>query len=494
MFQSKFLLVKYIRLYFTVFYIVFGLWNSYGQRKNLTVKEIDSTLNSVNQFLRDSPNEGYEISKNIYQITLVQGYRLGSSLALLNMGNCKGKLRDYDKALNYLEKSKEIAQKISNDSLMLYADFAIAIQHGRMHLNKLALSQLDNCLTRVNCLDGKSKFCFLGRLYTFKASFSAGLKNKPTLEEFIELHKKASYYFSKNPQIPNYALINIGDTYMSAGKLDSAEYYFKEALLDYKKKKINYTEIILSNLAEVYYKKHGYAEAIAYLDKSTVLAKRKKTFYILEYNYGLYKKIAEEKGLRQQVLDYQKLELIYKDSTHIAEQKSMIAATNYVVSKAEVEKEVLINRSTILLLIAGFLIIGLLLYSYWQFCYKNKLKLDTQQKKKEIEQKTTQIVSLKKKVTTSYDEVIEMAKKNDPLFVVVFKELYPDFYLKLIARQPDLTITEQKICFYLKLKFSTKEIADYTFVTAKAIQNRKNRLRKRLFLEEGEDIYKYFDQ
>ncbi|MCV9934131.1 tetratricopeptide repeat protein [Flavobacterium sp. LS1R47] len=493
MFQIKFLLVKHIRLYLTIFYVVFGLWNSYGQRKNLTIKEIDSTLNSVNQYLKNSPNEGYKISKNIYHIALKQDYQLGSCFALLNMGNCKGKLRDFDKALNYLEESKAIAQEIRNDSLLLYADFVIAIQHGRMHLNKLALSQLDNCLTRVNCLQGKSKYCFLGRAYSFKACFSAGLDNKPTVEEFIKLHKKAAYYFSKNPRVPNFALVNIGDTYMSAGRLDSAEYYFKVALLDYKKKNINCTEIILSNLAEIYYKKKDYAEAIAYLDKSTVVAKREKTYYILEYNYGLYKKIAEEKGLNQAVFDYQKLELIYKDSTQIAEQKSMIAATNYVVSKAEAEKKVLVDRSMVLLLIASLLIISLLIYSYWQFCFKNKLKLETQQKKKEIEQKATQIVSLKQKVTTSYDEVIEMAKKNDPLFVVVFKELYPDFYLKLIAVQPDLTITEQKICFYLKLKFSTKEIADYTFVTAKAIQNRKNRLRKRFFIKEGEDIYKYFD-
>jgi tetratricopeptide (TPR) repeat protein len=491
--KSKFLLVKYIHLYLTVFYIVFGLYNSYGQRKNLTLKEIDHTLNLINKDLKNSPNDGYKISKEIYHIALKQDYQLGCCFALLNMGNCKGELRNYDQALNYLEKSKQIAEEIRNDSIMLYADFAIAIQHGRMQVNKLAVDQLDNCLTRVGCLQGDSKLCFLGRLYSFKAIFSSGLKNKPTEEQFIKLHKKASYYFSKSARIPNYALVNIGDTYMTYGKLDSAEYYFKKALFDYEKKKIGCTEILLTNLAEVYYKRQNYIKAITYLDSSTVTAKRKKKYYILAHNYDLYKKISEQRGLNQAIFDYQKLELIYKDSTQIAEQKSMIEATNYIVSKAENEKEALVNRNMVLLIIAGILIIGLLLHSYWQFCYKNKLKLDAKQKKSEIKQKAIQIVSLKQKVTTSYDEVIQMAKKNDPLFVVVFKELYPDFYLKLIAIQPDLTITEQKICFYLKLKFSTKEIADYTFVTVKAIQNRKNRLRKRLFLKEGEDIYKYFD-
>jgi DNA-binding NarL/FixJ family response regulator len=45
----------------------------------------------------------------------------------------------------------------------------------------------------------------------------------------------------------------------------------------------------------------------------------------------------------------------------------------------------------------------------------------------------------------------------------------------------------------LKLKFTTKEIAEYTFVSIKAIQNRKNRLRKRLFIENDTDLYDWID-
>jgi tetratricopeptide (TPR) repeat protein len=489
--KSKFLLIKY--LYFTIFYIVFGLCDSHGQRKKMTVKEIDSTLNSVNKHLSNSANANYKISKEIYYTALEQNYKLGCCFALLNMGNCKGELRNYDQALKHLEESRQIAEKIRNDSLLLYSDFAIAVQHGRMKFHQLAVRQLDNCLKRADCLEGESKMYFLGRLYSYKAFFSSGLKDKPTEEEFIKLHRKAAGYFSKIKRVPNCGLINIGDTYLSSGKLDSAEYYFKKALFDYERKKISTTEMLLSNLAEVYYRNRDYTKAISYLDSSTTKAKHNKEYYILTYNYNLYKKIAEQKGLKHAQLDYQKLELIYKDSAQIVEQKSIVDGANYLVSKAQVEKEALINKSIILQVTAGLLITGLLLHAYWQFSYKKRLKLDSKQKKKEIQQKTTQIAALKQKVTTSYDEVIEMAKKNDPLFVVVFKELYPDFYLKLISIQPDLTITEQKICFYLKLKFSTKEIADYTFVTVKAIQNRKNRLRKRLFMKEGDDIYKFFD-
>lgn len=97
------------------------------------------------------------------------------------------------------------------------------------------------------------------------------------------------------------------------------------------------------------------------------------------------------------------------------------------------------------------------------------------------------------RVSTSYEEIIFLAKSGDPKFATLFKELYPDFYNKLMELQPDLTLIEQKFCFFLKLNFSTKEIAEYTFVTPKAIQNRKNRIRKRLGIADNEDIYQWIE-
>ena len=45
----------------------------------------------------------------------------------------------------------------------------------------------------------------------------------------------------------------------------------------------------------------------------------------------------------------------------------------------------------------------------------------------------------------------------------------------------------------IKLNFSTKEIADYTFVTVRSVQTRKSRMRKRLNIMPEEDIYLWFD-
>jgi DNA-binding CsgD family transcriptional regulator len=46
----------------------------------------------------------------------------------------------------------------------------------------------------------------------------------------------------------------------------------------------------------------------------------------------------------------------------------------------------------------------------------------------------------------------------------------------------------------LKLHFSSKEIADYTFVQHRSVQQKKYRIRKRLNIPGEEDIYDFFDK
>ncbi|MBN9337366.1 MAG: hypothetical protein J0I88_05890, partial [Chryseobacterium sp.] len=73
-------------------------------------------------------------------------------------------------------------------------------------------------------------------------------------------------------------------------------------------------------------------------------------------------------------------------------------------------------------------------------------------------------------------------------------EVYPDFCNKLQMTYPDLLNSELAFCAYLKLNFSTKEIATYTFTAIKSVQNRKNRIRKRLNIPSEEDIYIWIDK
>ncbi|WP_299181717.1 LuxR C-terminal-related transcriptional regulator [uncultured Chryseobacterium sp.] len=91
------------------------------------------------------------------------------------------------------------------------------------------------------------------------------------------------------------------------------------------------------------------------------------------------------------------------------------------------------------------------------------------------------------------DEILTLAKKNSPRLVNKFRLVYPEFFEKIIAIQPNLKNSELIFCVYLKLNLTTKEIATYMYVTPKAIQNRKNRLRKKLNIASDVDIYQWFN-
>lgn len=111
---------------------------------------------------------------------------------------------------------------------------------------------------------------------------------------------------------------------------------------------------------------------------------------------------------------------------------------------------------------------------------KRKLKIETDELKNHVH-------------TKQLEEVIGLAKKNDSAFLLKFRELYPDFISALLKINPDLENSELAFCAMLKLRFSSKEIADYTFVQHKSVQQKKYRIRKRLSISGETDIYEFFD-
>ncbi|HKK42246.1 MAG TPA: response regulator [Bacteroidales bacterium] len=76
-------------------------------------------------------------------------------------------------------------------------------------------------------------------------------------------------------------------------------------------------------------------------------------------------------------------------------------------------------------------------------------------------------------------------------FQVTFEKVHPDFYQKLVERIPDISVRERRLCSFLKLNMSTKEIAAITFQTNNAIDVAKHRLRKKVGINSDEDFSNY---
>lgn len=82
-------------------------------------------------------------------------------------------------------------------------------------------------------------------------------------------------------------------------------------------------------------------------------------------------------------------------------------------------------------------------------------------------------------------------KSNDHIwkeFEICFENVYHDFYKKLNEKLPDISFREKRLCAFLKMNMSTKEIAAITFQSPNSIDVAKHRLRKKIGLETDEDF------
>jgi len=105
-----------------------------------------------------------------------------------------------------------------------------------------------------------------------------------------------------------------------------------------------------------------------------------------------------------------------------------------------------------------------------------------------IIEKLTQLkFNLKKENREEITEIVEELKLgvDDEIwqeFEVRFQSVHEDFYTKLNNEVPNLTANEKKLCAFLRLNLSTKEISTITRQSPHSIQVARTRLRKKLNL------------
>lgn len=73
-------------------------------------------------------------------------------------------------------------------------------------------------------------------------------------------------------------------------------------------------------------------------------------------------------------------------------------------------------------------------------------------------------------------------------FEVNFKELHEDFFEVLLNRYKNLTPKDLKLCAYLKMNLSSKEIAPLMGITTRGVEIHRYRLRKKLDIDSSQNI------
>jgi len=74
-------------------------------------------------------------------------------------------------------------------------------------------------------------------------------------------------------------------------------------------------------------------------------------------------------------------------------------------------------------------------------------------------------------------------------FEIEFAKIYPDFTQRLVNLNGELTFTEVKICMYIRMNFTNKQILDLMQISESTLSNLRSSIRKKLNLERKKGLF-----
>ncbi|MGV0922457.1 tetratricopeptide repeat protein [Empedobacter tilapiae] len=458
-------------------------------------------VNSLNYFLKASKI----VENKLISEPNNQQYMTYEIELLIAVGNLELRQNNFDQTLGFYNRAKVRLEQIKNESKRLQFKLNILNNTAGVFLKKeefnkaLKYYELAQELN-VKAKDEKLEASLLNNMGICYLENQEYVTSIFVLNKALEIRKKLD-----DQRGIAQCYNNLGKAYGLQKKYKESKYYLEEAL------KIGYnvgnTESILYSLfslKRLYEELNDYENAFKTLDEYTTLNKK-------VYNEESVKKMAQ-------------LELNYK-----LDKQKTIYSENIKRQEAEKKRTKLIYYS-----IGSCLFLFLILAILWIYLQKTKIKnisllkeklqlehknisLEKDFLKDELEFKNREItakimylfkknelinsiaerlVELKKKVMPEnkkeiQEMIVEMRlKKDDEIwteFETYFTKVNPDFYTKLNELCPNLTPNEKKLCAFLRLKMTTKEIATITYQSTNSINVSRFRLRKKLNIK-GEDI------
>jgi len=79
-------------------------------------------------------------------------------------------------------------------------------------------------------------------------------------------------------------------------------------------------------------------------------------------------------------------------------------------------------------------------------------------------------------------------KEDWEKFELYFDQVYEDFTKRIRIEFPNITPTDVKLCAYLRMNLSTKEIAPLLNISIRGVEISRYRLRKKLNLPQNENL------
>jgi tetratricopeptide (TPR) repeat protein len=399
------------------------------------------------------------------------------------MGSDYKYLDNYDKAILYYKKSLSICQEIGNEGDIAEALINLSTGYSAMGNDSAAYELIQQSFKICKKIND------LGGLCTCYLNIGADFLEKKQLEQAIENFRLALKYSKLigYKKTESQSLYDIGLYFNEKNKLDSAIFYYNQSLII--AIKYGFKEGILScykTLSEAFIDNKmpydAYQQLIKYNQiRDTILyAKKNQEIDKIESNFDKYKEqlqITTEKQKRKLLFIIFVLSILifsfgfiylvkqYKRSLY----RQQMYSQNLIEEKSKIEENLSEKDKE------------LITYSL-QLAQKQEIENALADRiKGEIEGSSGET---KKTLQSILNNIIVESQRVNIWedFEVRFNQVNKDFYQNLLEKHPSLTKNERRLCAFMKLNLSTKEITIITGQSPHSINVARTRLRKKLNL------------
>ncbi|CAD0225601.1 tetratricopeptide repeat protein [Chryseobacterium sp. JV274] len=469
------------RIFLAVLLIILVSCHSYSKKE--AEKKFDVSLLKQNEKFRVAGEYDslINLNKRYYKLADKINYADGKALCYINLAELNISLENFQKSQILFDNAKEILDH-SEDNIHKARFYNV---YGRFNLELRRVDKAFQYNNEAMSLIQKSGQSELKNDLLFSIYFRQAIY-------FIQKkdYERALEYFHRAKKMDNTGLTDcaIGDyVYMHKNK-DSAYKYVATA---YNKANIRGKEdgiALYANtiMGEYFLTNKQYDKAEETLKKALKINEKTKRIYAYygKYIYNDLRMLYERTGDKEKAYLYLKAytEAYYKTNTSLAatinqDMESFITGA---------QQDAAHHKSKIywifFLSLVGLSLLGLYAWRIIRALGKRKEVL------------TIEAENLKIRMNDNkQEEIIELGKKNDPEFLNRFKEVYSEFIDQLLTINPGLESSELIFCAMLKLHFTSKEIANYTLVQHRSVQQKKYRIRKKLNIPGETDIYHFFD-
>ena len=340
-------------------------------------------------------------------------------------------------------------------------------------------------------------------------------RNMNQLDSSIAVYREAANLLEEldNSFLLAQNQLNIGNVYEQKGDWTQAEIYFSNCLTLSEKAGVQYG-VLLSrlNLGNLYRLQKNYSKSQEWLNMA--LSKAEEMGLAREKGFALERL----SWLARDTKDYERAYFLGVDASKIKDsllsesvKKESLALQERYESERKSNEILLLesaNQQFLLIVVFGGIVLFALLNLVFFGLYRQKrlvnekliaeaeqreLSRAIQTKDMELTAQALQILQIKKlldeQTTAGFLEEEEGNGLKRETFELLQTELENritesngDFYKNLLAAYPDLKPTELKLCSYLRLNLSTKELAEVLNKSVRTIENTRFSIRKKMGL------------